>query len=193
MLYLTMIQIAFRLPFTRRLCSYSTSVPNTLLSSASNDSIWAAMSKPTRDLAQSITDTGPIQRRVALSRAITLMESKNLQHKKQADSLLTYLLAKRPKDQEPSLRIGFAGPPGTGKSTMIEAFGMHLLEKDPHLNLATVCIDPSSGISGGSILGDKTRMTELSRHDRAYVRPSSNAGVLGGLAACKSTDDLLIL
>lgn len=148
------------------------------------------MSKPTRDLAQSITEeNGRIQRRVALSRAITLMESKNFEHRKQADKLLTYLLAKRPKDQAPSLRIGFAGPPGTGKSTMIEAFGMYLLENDPKLHLAAVCIDPASETSGGSILGDKTRMTELSRHDRAYVRPSSNSGVLGGLAACKSTSD----
>ena len=73
---------------------------------------------------------------------------------------------------------------------MIEAFGMYLLEKDPSLKLAAVCIDPASEISGGSILGDKTRMMELSRHDRAYVRPSSNAGVLGGLAACKSAGNL---
>lgn len=73
----------------------------------------------------------------------------------------------------------------------MEAFGMYLLEQDPDLRLAVVCIDPSSGISGGSILGDKTRMTELSRHDRAVVRPSSNKGVLGGLAAY--TDDVVRL
>ena len=72
---------------------------------------------------------------------------------------------------------------------MIEAFGMYLLEEDPDLNLAAVCIDPASGISGGSILGDKTRMTELARQERAFVRPSSNAGVVGGLAAY--TDDVV--
>jgi LAO/AO transport system kinase len=94
-------------------------------------------------------------------------------------------------EQQSTIRIGFAGPPGAGKSSMIEAFGMHLLEKDQNLRIAAVCIDPSSGISGGSILGDKTRMTELSRSDRAYVRPSSNAGVLGGLAACKCKSDLI--
>ena len=62
------------------------------------------------------------------------------------------MLAKRPKDQAPSLRVGFAGPPGAGKSTMIETFGLRLLEKDPNLHLAVVCIDPASEISGGSIL-----------------------------------------
>jgi LAO/AO transport system kinase len=114
-----------------------------------------------------------------------MMESKRPEIKQQADLLLMYLLANRPKDQESTLRIGFAGSPGAGKSSMIEAFGMHLLKNDPKMKLAAVCIDPASDISGGSILGDKTRMTELSRSDRAFVRPSSNAGVLGGLAACK--------
>jgi LAO/AO transport system kinase len=92
---------------------------------------------------------------------------------------------------KPTLRVGFAGPPGAGKSSLIEAFGMYLLEQDPSMKLAVVCIDPSSGISGGSILGDKTRMTELSRHDRAVVRPSANKGVLGGLSAY--TDDVVRL
>jgi len=75
---------------------------------------------------------------------------------------------------------------------MMEAFGMNLLEQDPDLKLAVVCIDPSSNISGGSILGDKTRMTLLSRQiDRAFVRPSCNSGILGGLAAY--TDDVVRL
>jgi LAO/AO transport system kinase len=82
--------------------------------------------------------------------------------------------------------------PGAGKSCMMEAFGMKLLQQDPDLKLAVVCIDPSSSISGGSILGDKTRMTQLSREvDRAFVRPSSNSGILGGLAAY--TDDVVRL
>jgi len=132
-----------------------------------------------------------MEKRVALSRAITLMESKNLEKKQQGDYLLTYLLSQRdvPMDPSNTLRVGFAGPPGAGKSSLLEAFGMYLLQQDPNLQLAVVCIDPSSGISGGSILGDKTRMTYLSREDRAYVRPSSNSGVLGGLSAY--TDDVV--
>ena len=160
-----------------------------------------------------------LSKRYALSKAITLMESKNPQRKQQGDYLLTYLLSQRPHEEHTTkgihddgtdssqddvrppvtttrrstipktLRVGFAGPPGAGKSTLLEAFGMYLLQNDPTLHLAVVCIDPSSGISGGSILGDKTRMTELSRQERAYVRPSSNSGVLGGLSAY--TDDVV--
>lgn len=156
------------------------------------------MTETTRGLAQSIvsrdTDTDTknrsLQKRVALSRAITLMESKNLEKKQQGDYLLTYLLSQNVSpESSKTLRVGFAGPPGAGKSSLLEAFGMYLLEQDPDLQLGLVCIDPSSGISGGSILGDKTRMTYLSRQDRAFVRPSSNAGVLGGLAAY--TDDVV--
>eukprot|EP00934_Nitzschia_sp_Nitz4_P007343 Nitzschia sp. Nitz4//scaffold12_size214221//150047//151240//NITZ4_001517-RA/size214221-processed-gene-0.170-mRNA-1//-1//CDS//3329535071//7333//frame0 len=152
---------------------------------------WEAMNDQTRELAKSIVDpeNTPILRRVALSRAITMMETKHKDKKAQADHLLTYLLSQKPETDEPTLRVGFAGPPGAGKSSILEAFGMYLLNQDPELKLAVVCIDPASGISGGSILGDKTRMTDLSRQDRAYVRPSSNAGVLGGLAAY--TDDVV--
>lgn len=163
-----------------------------------SSSCWNGMSQSTRDLALSMTtDNGPIYRRLALSRAITLIESKRPQNKQQAEYLLEYLLSKKRRkervEEEPTntLRIGFAGPPGAGKSSLIEAFGMYLLENDPELQLAAVCIDPASEISGGSILGDKTRMTLLSRCDRAYVRPSSNAGVLGGLAACKYDKKIL--
>lgn len=171
--------------FTRRqICRHTRETR--FFSAISSDALLDSMLAPTKDLALSITtEKGPMLRRLALSRAITMMESKKAEIKQQADYLLTYLLAKRPKEQRPTIRIGFAGPPGSGKSSMIEAFGMHLLQNDPNLHLAAVCIDPSSGISGGSILGDKTRMTELSRNERAYVRPSSNSGVLGGLAACK--------
>jgi LAO/AO transport system kinase len=171
------------------------------------------MTEFTRNLALCLTTTTnnnnegspSLHRRVALSRSITLMESKKAQNKEQADYLLTYLLSQQQQQQQqqqdqteeknnqnphrPTLRIGFAGPPGSGKSSLIEAFGMYLLKHDSDLQLAAVCIDPSSEISGGSILGDKTRMTELSRQERAYVRPSSNAGLLGGLAAY--TDDVV--
>jgi LAO/AO transport system kinase len=137
------------------------------------------------------------------------MESKHPLKQKQGDLLLTFLLSLHPDsatstsingdddstDPPPPgpslLRVGIAGPPGAGKSTLTEAFGMHLLKRDPTLKLAVVCIDPSSNVSGGSILGDKTRMTELSRHERALIRPSSTAGVLGGLAAY--TDDVVRL
>jgi LAO/AO transport system kinase len=159
------------------------------------------------DTASAHTTTAMSERihpRVALSRAITLMESKHPGKKTQGDLLLTYLLSKKEEEgadnedgvppattNAPTLRVGFAGPPGAGKSSLMEAFGVHLLQEDPNLKLAVVCIDPSSHVSGGSILGDKTRMTELSRSDRAVVRPSSNSGILGGLAAY--TDDVVRL
>jgi LAO/AO transport system kinase len=172
------------------------------VSTLSGATCWESMTETTRSLADRIvgkadsadsTKNPWYQKRVALSRAITLMESKNEKKKQQGDYLLTYLLSKADIPEPPgtptTLRVGFAGPPGAGKSSLLEAFGMYLLDQDPDLQLAVVCIDPSSGISGGSILGDKTRMTELSRQDRAYVRPSSNSGVLGGLAAY--TDDVV--
>lgn len=183
--------------------------------SKSLDQLWEEMSSETRELAGSMmsdfpnlragndtTEKNTIHPRVAISRAITLMESKHPAKKKQGDLLLTYLLSLSSSNDilgttntsfpTRTLRVGFAGPPGVGKSSMMEAFGMYLLEQDPNLKLAVVCIDPSSNISGGSILGDKTRMTRLSREvDRALVRPSCNSGVLGGLASY--TDDVVRL
>lgn len=89
-----------------------------------------------------------------------------------------------------TFRIGIAGPPGAGKSTLIEAFGMFLVQK-MGLRVAVIAVDPSSCRSGGSILGDKTRMTELSRHPNAFVRPSPTRGTLGGLA--QHTNDVVLL
>ncbi|WP_338470192.1 methylmalonyl Co-A mutase-associated GTPase MeaB [Niallia sp. XMNu-256] len=114
--------------------------------------------------------------RSILSRAITLIESNSEHHFHQAQSLLQQLLPNIGK----SLRIGITGVPGAGKSTFIETFGTYLCDK-LGLNLAVLAIDPSSMISGGSILGDKTRMEKLSRNPRAFIRPSPSSGNLGGV------------
>lgn len=111
-----------------------------------------------------------------LSRAITLIESTNPRHQELAAQLLDMVLPFSGN----AIRIGITGVPGVGKSTFIESFGMHLIGKGK--KIAVLAIDPSSSISGGSILGDKTRMERLSVHQNAYIRPTSAAGSLGGLA-----------
>lgn len=110
-----------------------------------------------------------------LARAITLIESNAEQHFHKAQELLQKLLSHSGK----SIRIGITGVPGAGKSTFIEAFGTYLC--DLGLRVAVLAIDPSSSLSGGSILGDKTRMEQLSRNPRAFIRPSPTAGKLGGV------------
>lgn len=110
-----------------------------------------------------------------LARAITLVESNAEQHFHKAQELLQKLLS----NSGESIRIGITGVPGAGKSTFIEAFGMFLC--DLGLRVAVLAIDPSSSLSGGSILGDKTRMEKLSRNPRAFIRPSPTAGKLGGV------------
>jgi len=201
-------------------------------------SVWDQLTPANQRLALTLTREQPPTdsheakdyRRIALSKAITLCESKQVQQHEQAALLLTHFL-----EQEQcryalsqSFRVGLAGAPGAGKSTMIEALGLYILEqsnlekfnrnenddemvtvstptvderkkvkKKPPIwrpdSLAVVCIDPSSGTTGGSILGDKTRMTELSRlHDQVFVRPApSGAGTLGGLATY--TNDVVTL
>ncbi|AKH21217.1 methylmalonyl Co-A mutase-associated GTPase MeaB [Sedimenticola thiotaurini] len=114
------------------------------------------------------------QRR-ALSRAITLVESTRPDHRILANALLERLTPHAGN----SIRIGISGVPGAGKSTFIEAAGLHIL-KQGH-RLAVLAVDPSSAISGGSILGDKTRMEELSRHREAFIRPSPAGKTLGGV------------
>lgn len=98
----------------------------------------------------------------------------------QAQELLA-LCASAAKDKE-TLRIGISGVPGAGKSTLIEQLGLQLLTQNNHSKLAVIAIDPSSQISGGSILGDKTRMTDLSNHPRAFIRPTPAGSALGGVA-----------
>jgi LAO/AO transport system kinase len=90
-----------------------------------------------------------------------------------------------------AIRIGISGTPGVGKSTFIEAFGLHLVNGEPQRKVAVLAVDPSSRRTGGSILGDKTRMVELSRSPRAFIRPSPSAGTLGGVA--RRTREVLLL
>ncbi|MGM9479991.1 methylmalonyl Co-A mutase-associated GTPase MeaB [Roseateles sp. NT4] len=114
--------------------------------------------------------------RRALAKAITLIESTRADHREQADALLTELMPATGG----ALRLGISGVPGVGKSTFIEAFGMFLLERGHRVAVLTV--DPSSTLSGGAILGDKTRMEKLSMDLRAFIRPSPSSGTLGGVA-----------
>lgn len=114
--------------------------------------------------------------RRALARAITLIESTRADHREAAEELLHELLPHSGR----SVRIGITGVPGAGKSTFIEAFGLHVV--DLGHKLAVLAVDPSSPRSGGSILGDKTRMEELGRDTRAFIRPSPSGCTLGGVA-----------
>ncbi|WP_335872666.1 methylmalonyl Co-A mutase-associated GTPase MeaB [Bacillus sp. 2205SS5-2] len=113
--------------------------------------------------------------RAWLARGITLLESKAHRHQQQAQDLLSKVLSHTGK----SIRIGITGVPGVGKSTFIEALGLYLCEKGHRV--AVLAVDPSSSLSGGSILGDKTRMEQLSNHPNAFIRPSPTAGTLGGV------------
>ena len=117
-----------------------------------------------------------LSKRRALAKAITLIESTRIDHRQAADHLLTQLLPFAGK----SLRIGLSGVPGVGKSTLIENLGIWLINQGH--KVAVLAIDPSSNVSGGSILGDKTRMEILSNHPSAFIRPSPSSGNLGGVA-----------
>ena len=131
------------------------------------------------DLAQTLhdlTSAEALSKRRALAKAITLMESSREDHRNQADQLLTQLLPHTGQ----SMRIGLSGVPGVGKSTLIENLGMWLINQGH--KVAVLAVDPSSSVSGGSILGDKTRMELLSNNPAAYIRPSPSSGTLGGVA-----------
>ena len=118
--------------------------------------------------------------RRALARAITLIESTRGDHRERADALLAEVLTHAGQKAGKSVRLGITGVPGVGKSTFIERLGLSLIEKGR--SLAVLAIDPSSKRGGGSILGDKTRMEELSRHPAAFIRPSPAGATLGGVA-----------
>lgn len=123
--------------------------------------------------------------KVALSRAITLVESTNVTHLAKANEIINGCLPYANK----SVRIGITGVPGVGKSTFIEAFGKHLTTLGK--KVAVLAVDPSSTISHGSILGDKTRMEELVKDENAYIRPSASRETLGGVA--RKTREAIIL
>ncbi len=123
--------------------------------------------------------------RSALARAITLIESTRADHRQRAQELLLELMP----EAGSALHVGITGVPGVGKSTTIEALGMHLIEAGHRV--AVLAVDPSSTRTGGSILGDKTRMAKLAVHPDAYIRPSPTSGTLGGVA--RATRETIVL
>ncbi|RKP06442.1 ArgK protein-domain-containing protein [Thamnocephalis sphaerospora] len=150
---------------------------------AADDAVVKSLRPPTLALRDRLLNG----ERYALSKAITLIESTRQDHQQEASRLLSVLLqSQSARGEQPgrasldrrTFRIGLSGPPGVGKSTFIERFGRMLLEQGHRV----AAVDPSSSRTGGSILGDKTRMPELSRDERAYIRPSPNRGSLGGVA-----------
>ncbi|MGI8938815.1 MAG: methylmalonyl Co-A mutase-associated GTPase MeaB [Iamia sp.] len=136
---------------------------------------------PVSDLVAGIADGD----RRALARGITLVESTRPDHREQAARLVSNLLERTGG----AVRLGISGPPGVGKSTFIEAFG-RLLTSQGH-QVAVLAVDPTSSRSGGSILGDKTRMEELAKDPAAFVRPSPSGRALGGVT--RSTREALLL
>ena len=137
------------------------------------------------NLAEALLAGPGARQRRAMAKAITLLESTRADHRERADALLTELLPRTGK----SLRLGISGVPGVGKSTFIEALGLALIAQGHRV--AVLAIDPSSSISGGSILGDKTRMEQLSVAEGAYIRPSPASGTLGGVAG-KTREAMLV-
>ena len=138
-----------------------------------------------RALADAVLGPQGAPQRRAVAKAITLLESTRADHRARADQLLNSLLPHSGK----AFRLGVSGVPGVGKSTFIEALGLMLIESGQRV--AVLAVDPSSSISGGSILGDKTRMERLSMNERAYIRPSPASGTLGGVAE-KTREAMLV-
>ena len=134
---------------------------------------------------QAVLTGDEMARRRALAKAITLLESTRAEHRLRADGLLNALLPASGR----SFRLGISGVPGVGKSTFIEALGLFLIGRGHRV--AVLAVDPSSSVSGGSILGDKTRMEQLSVQPCAYIRPSPASGTLGGVAE-KTREAMLV-
>ena len=135
-----------------------------------------AAGAPARGTAERLAESVRAGDRRALAKAITLVESTRADHQESAQRLLELLLPHTGR----AARIGVSGVPGVGKSTFIEAFGLHLIGAGKRV--AVLAVDPSSALSGGSILGDKTRMARLSAAPEAFIRPSPAAGSLGGVS-----------
>jgi len=138
-----------------------------------------------QSLVNDLTGAPSSAQRRALAKIITLLESTRMDHRKRADEVLNTLLPKTGK----SFRLGISGVPGVGKSTLIETLGLSLIDKGHRV--AVLAIDPSSSLSGGSILGDKTRMEKLSVLDNAFIRPSPSSCTLGGVAE-KTREAMLV-
>ena len=136
-------------------------------------------------LLQGLLQGDATAQRRAMAKAITLLESTRADHRLSADALLSGVLPHTGR----SFRLGISGVPGVGKSTFIEALGLYLIGLGHRV--AVLAVDPSSTVSGGSILGDKTRMEHLSVHPKAYIRPSPSSGTLGGVAE-KTRESMLV-
>lgn len=143
------------------------------------------MNEADRRLCDQVLDHSGAQQRRAMAKTITFLESTRADHRVRADELLTALLPSTGQ----SFRLGISGVPGVGKSTFIEVLGLHLIAQGHRV--AVLAVDPSSSVSGGSILGDKTRMEQLSVHPQAYIRPSPSSGTLGGVAE-KTREAMLV-
>src|SRR6476620_12025212 len=139
------------------------------------------MATPVEELAAAVRSGD----RAALPRAITLVESTRADHREQAQRLLMELMPQAGS----AMHVGITGVPGVGKSTFIDALGMHLIGQGHRV--AVLAVDPSSTRTGGSILGDKTRMARLTVEKNAYIRPSPTSGTLGGVA--KATRETIVL
>jgi LAO/AO transport system kinase len=146
------------------------------------------MAEPGKDTGKTVAELAAATRsgdRSALARAITLVESTRVDHREKAQQLLLELMP----DAGRAMHVGITGVPGVGKSTSIEALGMHLISQGHRV--AVVAVDPSSTRTGGSILGDKTRMARLAVHNDAYIRPAPTSGTLGGVA--RATRETMVL
>src|SRR5690606_9416746 len=151
----------------------------------SDTSVGAAQTRRRQIDVDALAEAVLANERAGLARAITLIESTRDDHREQAQQLLLRLLPKAGN----AIRVGITGVPGVGKSTFIDALGMYLLEQGHRV--AVLAVDPSSTRTGGSSLGDKTRMARLAVQRDDYIRPSPSAGTLGGVA--KATRETMVL